>query len=391
MAFYAPMKDPDHPVPSGDRTIARGVLAALARAGASASTVSRLRTLDLDGSPAVQADLAARASVVAAGLIAARAGGAQAWVTYHCHYKAPDLIGPAVASALGLPYLLIEPSLSPKRLQGPWAPFAEAAAAAIARADTLFWTTARDVPALVAAGHGPRLAPLPPFLDPGPPPARLGQPARGAGGGAGGGAGAGMGSGAGGGAGGDSGRGSRQDGPLALVTVAMMRPGDKLESYRRLARALAALAPHCPDWRLEVLGDGPAEAEVRALYAPLAARYPGAVAFLGRADTAGVRAALERADAMLWPGVGEGVGLAWLEAQAAGVPVVAEDGPAARDVVRAGRLAPPDEPERFAEAVAAVAAERAALSVAARAAVLAEHSVEAAAARLAAALSGHVS
>ena len=33
IAFYAPMKAPDHPTPSGDRHIARLTLQALARAG----------------------------------------------------------------------------------------------------------------------------------------------------------------------------------------------------------------------------------------------------------------------------------------------------------------------------------------------------------------------
>jgi hypothetical protein len=34
IAFYAPLKAPDHPVPSGDRTIARLLLAALKQGGA---------------------------------------------------------------------------------------------------------------------------------------------------------------------------------------------------------------------------------------------------------------------------------------------------------------------------------------------------------------------
>ncbi|MEO1722987.1 MAG: hypothetical protein AAFR84_11325, partial [Pseudomonadota bacterium] len=34
VAFYAPMKSPDHPTPSGDREIARHLLTALSAAGA---------------------------------------------------------------------------------------------------------------------------------------------------------------------------------------------------------------------------------------------------------------------------------------------------------------------------------------------------------------------
>ncbi len=43
IAFYAPLKAPDHPVPSGDRTIARLLIAALKRGGAKVEVASRIR------------------------------------------------------------------------------------------------------------------------------------------------------------------------------------------------------------------------------------------------------------------------------------------------------------------------------------------------------------
>ncbi len=46
IAFYAPLKAPDHPVPSGDRTIARLLIAALKRGGAAVEVASRIRTPD---------------------------------------------------------------------------------------------------------------------------------------------------------------------------------------------------------------------------------------------------------------------------------------------------------------------------------------------------------
>ena len=56
----------------------------------------------------------------------------------------------------------------------------------------------------------------------------------------------------------------------------MMRPGDKLASYRELARSLALLKDL--PWRLVVAGDGPARAEVEQA---LAAAAPGRACFLG--------------------------------------------------------------------------------------------------------------
>ncbi|MEO1458066.1 MAG: glycosyl transferase, partial [Pseudomonadota bacterium] len=167
LAFYAPMKPPDHPTPSGDREIARLLLRVLPLAGFAPRLVSRLRVLDLAGDAAAQAGLTAAAEAEAARIVAERAGGAGLWLTYHCHYKAPDLLGPAVAARLGLGYAIVEPSLSPRRLEGPWAGFAAAAAAAVSAADRLFWTTERDRPALEAAGLAARMTALAPFLDPG--------------------------------------------------------------------------------------------------------------------------------------------------------------------------------------------------------------------------------
>lgn len=346
IAFYAPMKPPDHPVPSGDRRIARLTVAALERAGFTPELASRLRSLDMAGDAAVQARLIAEAETEAERLVARLAPSPPAlWFTYHCYWKAPDLLGPTVAGALGIPYAIAEASLSPRRRKGPWSGFAARAEAAISRANRLFWTTPRDRPALEAAGHGAKMVHLPAFLDPGPVP------------------------------------GARPAGrPLRLLTVAMMRPGDKLESYRRLAAGLARLGG---EWHLTVAGHGDAMAEVRWLLAPFAAQLtlrpdlaePEALAPLYRA-----------ADLMVWPGVNEGVGMAWLEAQAAGLPVVAEDGPAARAIIGGGRLVPPDDPEALAEAVHAAAAGREALSRAARAHVEAHHSLEAAAAILKASL-----
>jgi glycosyltransferase involved in cell wall biosynthesis len=74
--------------------------------------------------------------------------------------------------------------------------------------------------------------------------------------------------------------------------------------------------------------------------------------------------------------------MAWLEAQAAGLPVIAEDGPAARAVVGGGRLVPPGDARAFAEAIVDAAAARPALGRAARAHIEAHHSLDAAAATL---------
>ena len=55
VAFYAPMKPPDHPVPSGDRRMAALLMQALSLAGHEVELSSRLRSRDGAGDPARQA------------------------------------------------------------------------------------------------------------------------------------------------------------------------------------------------------------------------------------------------------------------------------------------------------------------------------------------------
>jgi hypothetical protein len=349
VAFYAPMKPPDHPMPSGDRRIARLMQRALERAGFGIMLASRLRTWEGVGDPVAQATLADAARAEADRLIAGLATAPPAlWFTYHCYWKAPDLVGPRVAASLNIPYAIAEGARSPRRRQGAWAGFAAAADAALDAADVVFWLTERDLPELESARPtGQRLVRLRPFT-------ALGQPAA---------------------------RPVSIAGPLRLVAVAMMRPGDKIESYRALGAAL--LRARDADWRLTVVGAGPAEAEARAALAPVADRTE----FVGRRDDRpSLHAEYEAADLLVWPGVNEGVGMVYLEAQAAGRACVAEYRPGVRDVLAPScPMVAPGDAEGFAAAIRRFAEDRDALAAAgaaARAHMLAHHGIRAAAATL---------
>ncbi|WP_340108430.1 glycosyltransferase family 4 protein [Pikeienuella sp. HZG-20] len=349
IAFYAPMKAPDHPNPSGDRRVARLLMRALDRAGWETKLASRLRTHQSVGNPVAQDMLFQEAERVADKLLNDYAAGAPPaiWFTYHCYYKAPDLIGPTVARALSIPYVVAEGYRARKRLDGPYARFAHASERALDQARLIFHLQARGLDALERdRPEGQKLIPLPPFTALGAEPAAR----------------------------------APNEGRLNLLTVAMMRPGDKLASYRALASALSALTL---DWRLTVIGDGAARPEVEAAFAALRPR----VVFRGQInDRDALRSAYETADLFLWPGVNEAFGMAYLEAQSAGVACVAEDRIGVRDVIGpSGRLTAPGDPAAFAAAIAALAEDRGALAAAGRAArahVKARHGVSAAAARL---------
>jgi len=295
LAFYAPMKPPDHPVPSGDRTIARALIAALESGGMQIDVASTLRTRDGKGDAQKQhALIEAAESEVARLLSGSNAQAWRAWITYHTYYKAPDLIGPAVSKALGIPYVQIEATRARKRLTGPWARFAAAAEAATDAADLVFYFSDRDAMALRRdAPEGQRLLHLRPFLSIATlPPA------------------------------------STLDGPM--VSVGMMRAGDKLASYQIIADTLPLV--ETSNWRLSIVGDGPARPKVEALMAPFGTQ----VQFIGQRPPDALAETYANAALMFWPGVNEALGLVYLEAQAAGVPVIAQDRPGMRELLAPG-------------------------------------------------------
>ncbi len=166
----------------------------------------------------------------------------------------------------------------------------------------------------------------------------------------------------------------------------MMRPGDKLASYRLLGAALADLRDL--RWSLDIVGDGPARSEVESALAPLGPR----VCYRGTLDDAAIAAALAESDLFVWPAVNEAFGMALLEAQASSVAVVAGASGGVAGIVVSGEtglLVMPGDVAAFAAAARRLildGAARRAMGEAARAKVERDHDLPAAAARLAAAI-----
>lgn len=350
IAFYAPLKSPGHVVPSGDRLMARLLAACLERAGHRVRVVSALRAYVGDAS-----DIAgwARVQTEAAGECAriADVWGAckpDLWFCYHPYYKSPDLIGPVLAARFGLPYVTCEASYSARRNIGVWVEMQAHALAAVQGAALNLCMTGRDLAGLMAAAPTARLARFAPFIavdafgvEPVP----------------------------------EAGH---------MVCVAMMRAGDKFDSYARLA-AWVALLPAGMDWHLSVAGDGPMRTQVQALFAGAA---PSRITWLGAVDQAAVAALLARGAVYVWPGCGEAYGLAYLEAQAAGVPVVAQAVAGVPEVVVdgvTGVLVDAGDDDAAAAAIARVLTDGALqrrMGDAARAHVAAHHAMAGAAGRL---------
>jgi glycosyltransferase involved in cell wall biosynthesis len=328
IAFYAPLKPPDHPVASGDRAMGRALIEALELAGHDVQVAARFRSLDA-GDAARQArirDIGLRLADRLARRFEKSTRPPHLWFTYHLYHKAPDWLGPRVADCLGIPYVVAEASYAPKQAGGRWDLGHHGVADAIRRADRIFQLNPADAECVLPLLKEPeRLVRFAPFLRTAP----FREPNRAA---------------------------SRAiiatehglaEGEPWLLTVAMMRNDQKLLSYRCLAAALDGLTDL--PWRLIIAGAGPAEADVRAAFAPLADR----VTWIGVLGGDALRRLYRAADLYVWPAVKEAFGMTLLEAQAAGLPVVAGRSGGVPAIVaeeETGLLAPEGDAASFAAA-----------------------------------------
>ncbi len=334
-AFYAPMKAPTHTVPSGDRRMARLLWQLLQAAGYNPFLASEFRSFDKTGDINNQTQLQEQGLSIADQIIFEWANlpaveRPDAWFTYHLYHKAPDWLGPKVCEYFGIPYIVAEASHATKQKNGPWHMGYEATEKAIFQADQIFYMTAFDGTWLRRLRKGDEgMTFLPPFLD--------------------------------------SQYGSNLDFQLKaqaleifkaaggnfsrkkLLSVGMMRSGDKMDSYSYLARALSYLEENS-DWQLIIVGDGDEATEIKSFFS----EFDGDIVFVGEQPADLMPAFYDLADLYVWPASGEAYGMAFLEAQKCGLPVVAGNTHGVPDVVKdglTGHLVPLNDPKEFASAI----------------------------------------
>ncbi len=333
VAFYAPMKSPHHPVPSGDRQMAQLLMEALGKGGHQVQLASQHRAYDGTGDKKIQAAIRQEGDRQAMGLIEAYGDGRitppQIWFTYHVYHKAPDWLGPRISEALNIPYVIAEASYAAKQEGGPWNIGLEASKRAIVMSDAVLSFNDNDNPGIKPfLKNGTDITPFPPFVDTRPY-ARAAE---------------------------DRTRYRAitaeqynvDPGVPWLISVAMMRTGDKLRSYEILGQALERISNQ--SWHLLVVGDGEARDDVRMALHPVGAR----VRYIGAKDSGDLPGLYAASDLYVWPAVNEAFGMAFVEAQASGIPVIAGDSGGVSGVVNApdcGVLVPPHDPEQMARAI----------------------------------------
>lgn len=330
IAFYAPLKSPDHPVPSGDRKVARLLRRAFREGGHDVLLASTLRSWDRHGDASRQQRLRSIGERQAARLIE-RFGHLDsqerpaAWFTYHLYHKAPDWIGPLVSQALSIPYVVAECSYAPKQAGGAWAQGHESAACAICHADAVIALNEQDIPQVEKLrGSARDIVRMKPFLDVHACQANTDRRA----------------------ARSELARKHDLDANTPwLLVVAMLRAGDKLASFEVLADALR----HIDDsgWQLVIVGDGEARQAIERNFSFASNR----ILFTGKLDQPVIRDWCNAADLFVWPAINEAFGMALLEAQAGGLPAVAGDAGGVSGIVEhgvTGLLSPEGDSEKLA-------------------------------------------
>ena len=284
ISFYAPLKSPEHSVPSGDRQMARALIKALEFAGHEVDIVSHLRSF----SKAPHNEEIRQFVINEAQSIVERWADSppDLWFSYHPYYKAPDFLALEVLKSFAIPVVTAESSLAFKRDEDEWKDSQKDVRRLLGQAKANFYFTDRDLPGLMSETSADRLIHLPPFIDI----AKTSQTSVG------------------------------KNSQIQLVTMGMMRGGVKYKSYAMLARTLGQIAQ--ADWHLTIIGDGDNRAEVEKLFVGFA---DDKISWAGEVAPHEVSNLLAQGDVFVWPGYGEAYGLAYLEAQAAGLPVVAQN------------------------------------------------------------------
>ena len=361
IAFFAPIKPPDHPIPSGDRLIAANLISALKLTGHTVNLASRYITYSKRSSLEVLEERKAGAISEADRIIAeysneAAHGRPDLWITYHPYCKAPDWIGSKVTKALNIPYLNIEAARTAQGIDDEWGPWRLEAQTGLKLADRHLCFKPTDRAYLTdLLGSDDKIRDVPAFLDT----QRVGtaNPAR-------------------------LPEHWNTDTPV-LVTTGMMRKGKKDRNFFMLAEVLSELI-HA-EWNLVIVGGGPEEQSIREAFSCIPS---GRIHWCGQIEHAEVLRWMAAGDAFVWPGWKEPIGMVYLEAQLQGLPVIAQNSMGVPLVVQhreTGLLSPEGDLGAMRTNIKILLDNgelRRAMSARAREKVLGEHSLERAAKRL---------
>ena len=328
--FYTPFKPMGHRHPSGDLVIATGLFEFLSGRGHEIRLADSLRSRWIYWRPWVWPPLIRSRRRMVRRLTRRPA---DLWLTYHSYYKAPDLLGPWISGRFRIPYVIFQGIYATKHRKDirTWPGF-KLNTHALAAAEHIFTNKMVDLVNLRRIAPDCRLTYVPPGIYPKQfvfdPRARteLRQEWR------------------------------VGDEPV-IVSAAMFRRDVKTEGLTWLIRVCGGLAKAGRRFYLVIAGDGRERNRLESLAASC---IPGRVRFVGRLERSRMHRFYSGGDLFAFPGIGESLGMVYLEAQSCGLPVVAFDNGGIPEVVRrneTGFLVPMYDKAGFAHAVESLLAD----------------------------------
>ena len=307
IVYYMPLKPLGHRNPSGDLIIGSSLFTLLRRSGHRVTLASKLRARWFYWKPWLWWRLLSEVVNIVRQL---RLTPPDLWLTYHSYYKAPDALGALCTLIHPTPYFIFQGVYSTKRrrhwktrpgfLVNRWV---------LGRAAAVFTNKHRDEINLKRLLPADRVHYIAPGVD-----TTLFRP--------------------------DTDARTKlrrewgcEDAPV-ILTAAMFRPGVKTEGLQKTIQACQALRRKGLVFRLVVCGDGASGPRLRAL--ARGSLGAGAI-FAGRIAREDMYRFYSAADIFAFPGIQEGLGMVYLEAQACGLPIVAFNRWGASEVVNDGQ------------------------------------------------------
>jgi glycosyltransferase involved in cell wall biosynthesis len=324
IAFYAPFKPLGHAHPSGDLVTATGLFHFFSQQGHQVSTASTLRCRWIYWKPWLWPRLLWERKQAIRKL---SADLPDLWFTYHSYYKAPDLLGPSASQHMNIPYVIFQGIFSTKRRRKykTWPGFYLNRATLLA-ADHVFTNKKVDLLNLKRLLPDDRVT----YVAPGIKPGEFTFD---------------------GGARDELRRKWGADSQPVIFSAAMFRPDVKTRGLEWVIRVCGELVRKGYQFQLVIAGDGK---EKKMLQNLAAEQIPGRIRFVGKIPRSELYRFYSAVDVFVFPGIGESLGMVFLEAQACGLPVVAFDNAGVPEAVqdqKTGFLVPMYEMEPFAAAV----------------------------------------
>jgi glycosyltransferase involved in cell wall biosynthesis len=331
ICFYAPFKPLNHVNPSGDLVTATGIFDYLVQQDHQVLTASALRCRWIYWKPWLWPRLLWERRQV---IRKFSSSPADLWFTYHSYYKAPDLLGPSSSKKMKIPYVIFQGIYATKRRRKfKTRPGFYLNKATLLAADHVFTNKKVDLINLKRLLSDDRVTYVAPGIN--PEEFTFDRQAR------------------------DELR--RQwcpkDEPV-IFSAAMFRPDVKTEGLKWVIRACGELYRQGRQFQLVIAGDGK---ERKTLQSLAAEQMPGRVRFVGKIPRPELYRYYSAADLFVFPGIGESLGMVFLEAQACGLPVVAFDNAGVPEAVqdrKTGFLVPAHEMAPFVDAVKSLLSDR---------------------------------